>query len=451
MHIAILSPVAWRTPPRHYGPWERVVSLLTEGLVARGIEVTLFATGDSMTKGHLHSVCKKGYEEDEHSDPKVMESLHISELFDRAGDFDLIHNHFDFLPLTYSGLVNTPVVTTIHGFSSPRILPVYEKYNDRAFYVAISEADRAASLDYIRTIHHGINLDAFTFNPTPQGDYLLFFGRIHPDKGAKEAIEIARRTGSRLIMAGIIQDQDYYEREVEPYLDKNGITYVGSVGPEKRDALMRDAIALLHPINFNEPFGLSIIESMACGTPVIAFNRGSMPEIIQNSVNGYLVSTVEEAVLAVGRLGEIDRAGCRKIIEENFSVERMVSDYIKVYEEIIEKTKREDHRPWGYYEVFADDPDHKVKRIVVKPGKRLSLQRHRRRSEHWHVIYGEGVATLDDREIMLKAGDSIDIPQGSTHRMENRGQENMAFVEVQRGDYFGEDDIERLEDDFGRN
>jgi len=428
MHIAILSPVAWRTPPRHYGPWERVVSLLTEGLVARGIEVTLFATGDSMTKGHLHSVCKKGYEEDEHSDPKVMESLHISELFDRAGDFDLIHNHFDFLPLTYSGLVNTPVVTTIHGFSSPRILPVYEKYNDRAFYVAISEADRAASLDYIRTIHHGIDLDAFTFNPTPQGDYLLFFGRIHPDKGAKEAIEIARRTGSRLIMAGIIQDQDYYEREVEPYLDKNGITYVGSVGPEKRDALMRDAIALLHPINFNEPFGLSIIESMACGTPVIAFNRGSMPEIIQNSVNGYLVSTVEEAVLAVGRLGEIDRADCRKIIEENFSVERMVSDYIKVYEEIIEKTKREDHRPWGYYEVFADDPDHKVKRIVVKPGKRLSLQRHRRRSEHWHVIYGEGVATLDDREIMLKAGDSIDIPQGSTHRMENRGQENMAFV-----------------------
>jgi glycosyltransferase involved in cell wall biosynthesis/quercetin dioxygenase-like cupin family protein len=451
MHIAILSPVAWRTPPRHYGPWERVVSLLTEGLVARGIEVTLFATGDSITKGHLHSVCKKGYEEDEHSDPKVMESLHISELFDRAGDFDLIHNHFDFLPLTYSGLVNTPVVTTIHGFSSPRILPVYEKYNDRAFYVAISEADRAASLDYIRTIHHGINLDAFTFNPTPQGDYLLFFGRIHPDKGAKEAIEIARRTGSRLIMAGIIQDQDYYEREVEPYLDKNGITYVGSVGPEKRDALMRDAIALLHPINFNEPFGLSIIESMACGTPVIAFNRGSMPEIIQNSVNGYLVSTVEEAVLAVGRLGEIDRAGCRKIIEENFSVERMVSDYIKVYEEIIEKTKREDHRPWGYYEVFADDPDHKVKRIVVKPGKRLSLQRHRRRSEHWHVIYGEGVATLDDRETILKAGDSIDIPQGSTHRMENRGQENMAFVEVQRGDYFGEDDIERLEDDFGRS
>jgi glycosyltransferase involved in cell wall biosynthesis len=446
----MLSPIAWRTPPRHYGPWESVVSLLTEGLVARGIDVTLFATGDSITTGRLHSVCKKGYEEDEHSDPKVKESLHISGLFDRASDFDIIHNHFDFLPLTYSGLVNTPFVTTIHGFSSPRILPVYEKYNGRAFYIAISEADKAASLDYIRTIHHGINLDEFTFNPDPQGDYLLFFGRIHPDKGAKEAVEIARRAGSRLIMAGVIQDEVYYEREVEPYLDNNGITYVGSVGPEKRDALLKDASALLHPINFDEPFGLSVAEAMACGTPVIAFNRGSMPELIRDGVNGYLVSTVEEAVHAVGRLGEINRDDCRKFIEENFSVERMVSDYIKVYEEIIKKTKREDHRPWGYYEVFADDPEYKVKCIIVHPGKRFSLQRHRRRSEHWHVIYGEGVATLDDREIILKAGDSIDIPQGAAHRMENRGTENMAFIEVQHGDYFGEDDIERLEDDFGR-
>ncbi|MBE9536797.1 MAG: glycosyltransferase, partial [Proteobacteria bacterium] len=328
---------------------------------------------------------------------------------------------------------------------------VYEKYNDRAFYVSISEADKAASLEYIKTIHHGIDLGEFTFNPDPQGDYLLFFGRIHPDKGAKEAIEIARRSKSRLIMAGIVQDEIYYEREVEPHLNGDGITYVGSVGPEKRDALLKDASALLHPINFDEPFGLSVAEAMACGTPVIAFNRGSMPELIQDGVNGYLVSTVEEAVSAVGRLGEIKRADCRKFIEENFSVKRMVSDYIKVYEEIIEKTKSEDRRPWGYYEVFADDANHKVKRIIVKPGKRLSLQRHRRRSEHWHVIYGEGVVTLEEREIILKAGDSVDIPQGAVHRMENRGREDMAFVEVQRGDYFGEDDIERLEDDFGRS
>ena len=451
MRIAMLSPVAWRTPPRHYGPWESVVSLLTEGLVAKGIDVTLFATGDSVTKGHLKWVCKKGYEEDEHGDPKVMESLHISELFDRAADFDIIHNHFDFLPLTYSGLVQTPVLTTIHGFSSPRILPVYEKYNGKAFYISISEADRAPGLDYIRTIHHGIDLSEFTFNAEPQDDYLLFFGRIHPDKGAKEAIEIARRTGGKLIMAGIIQDEVYYEREVEPHLKGNNITYVGSVGPEKRDELLRNANVLLHPINFDEPFGLSIVEAMACGTPVIAFNRGSMPELIRDGINGFLVTDVEEAVHAIGRLDEIDRGNCRKFVEENFSVERMVDDYIKVYQEIMEKTKRDDRRPWGYYEVFADDANHKVKRIIVNPGKRLSLQRHKRRSEHWHVIYGEGVVTLDKQEIILKAGDSVDIPQGAVHRMENRGTEDMAFVEVQRGDYFGEDDIERLEDDFGRN
>ena len=450
MHIAMLSPIAWRTPPRHYGPWESVVSLLTESLIARGITVTLFATGDSSTKGRLHWVCKKGYEEEEHCDPKVMECLHISELFERANDFDIIHNHFDFLPLTYSGLVKTPVVTTIHGFSSPRILPVYEKYNAKAFYVSISEADRAASLDYIKTIHHGIDLGQFTFNGKPQEDYLLFFGRIHPDKGAKEAIEIARLSGKRLVMAGIIQDETYFEREVEPHLGSDGISFVGSVGPEERDALLKDATALLHPINFDEPFGLSVVESMACGTPVIAFNRGSMAELIRDGINGYLVSTVDEAVTAVGRLGGIDRARCRRIVEENFSLERMVDDYIGVYEEIMEKTKRQDKRPWGYYEVFADDADHKVKRIVVSPGKRLSLQRHKRRSEHWHVIYGEGLVTLDSREITLKEGDSIDIPQGAVHRMENCGTKEMAFVEVQRGDYFGEDDIERLEDDFGR-
>jgi len=449
MKIAMLSPIAWRTPPRHYGPWERVVSLLTEGLIAKGIDVTLFATGDSKTRAHLYAVCATGYEEGNDADPKVMESLHISELFDRANDFDIIHNHFDFLPLTYSGLVNTPVVTTIHGFSSPRILPVYEKYNGRAFYVAISEADKAASLDYIRTIHHGINLDEFTFNAEPQGDYLLFFGRIHPDKGAKEAIEIARRTQSNLIMAGIIQDQEYYEREVAPHLH-DGISYVGSVGPDKRDKLLNEARALLHPISFNEPFGLSVIEAMACGTPVIAFNRGSMSELIRDGINGYLVSTVEEAVAAIGRLSEINRGDCRQWIETHFSVERMVDDYIKVYEDIIEKTKREDHRPWGYYEILEDASGHKVKRIVVYPGKRLSLQRHQRRSEHWHVIYGEGIATRDDSKLTLRTGDSMDIPQGTIHRMENQGKENMAFIEVQHGDYFGEDDIERLEDDFGR-
>ena len=335
MKIAMLGPIAWRTPPRHYGPWERVVTLITEGLVDKGVDVTLFATADSLTRGTLRAVCPRGYEEDRSLDPKVWECLHIAEVFESAGDFDLIHNNFDFLPLSYSRLVETPVVTTIHGFSSPRILPVYRKYNGRTFYVSISDADRSPELDYIATVYHGIDLENFTFHPEP-GRYLLFFGRIHHDKGAKEAIEIAQRTGMPLILAGIIQDDAYYEQHVKPFLDGKTITYIGSVGPKERDKVLREAYALLHPINFNEPFGLSVVESMACGTPVIAFPRGSMPEIIENGKNGLLVNDLEEAVLAVEKIKTLDRQQCRRIVEKRFSKERMVEDYIKVYRRILE-------------------------------------------------------------------------------------------------------------------
>lgn len=329
----MLSPVAWRTPPRHYGPWERVVSLLTEGLVARGVEVTLFATADSETKARLVSVAPHGYEEDPHLCAKVYECLHISEVFERAEQFDLIHNHFDFLPLTYSRLVTTPVITTIHGFSSPRILPVFEKYNGHVFYVAISDADRSPALDYAATIHHGIDVERFTFRPKAD-DYLLFFGRIHPDKGAREAIEIARRAGRRLLLAGIVQDSAYFRAEVEPHLDGERTKFVGSVGPDERDRLLGGACALLHPISFAEPFGLSVVEAMACGTPVIAFARGSMPELIQDGKNGFLVHDVEQARAAVEAIPTIDRRICRQHVEQRFTVARMVDDYLRVYQTV---------------------------------------------------------------------------------------------------------------------
>ena len=335
MRIAMISPIAWRTPPRHYGPWENVVSLLTEGLVARGIDVTLFATGESETGAELRAVCAKGYEEDPDMIAKVWEGLHISEVFEHAREFDLIHNHFDFLPLTYAGLVDTPVVATIHGFSSPGILPVYQKYNSKVAYVSISEADRAAGLDYIQTIHHGIDLARFDFNGQPD-DYLLFFGRIHPDKGAKEAIEIARACKKRLLMAGIIQDDAYYRQHVEPFIDNDCVTYVGSVGPDRRNQLLGHAAALLHPIWFNEPFGLSIIEAMACGTPTIAFNKGSMPELIEHGENGFLVADSDEAIECVARLNEINRAQCRQTVEQRFTADRMVERYIDVYRQILE-------------------------------------------------------------------------------------------------------------------
>jgi len=339
MKLAMLSPIAWRTPPRHYGPWENVVSLLTEGLVKRGIDVTLFATADSRTGARLRAVSKKGYEENRSIEPKVWECLHISEVFEHAGEFDLIHNNFDFLPLTYSGLIATPVITTIHGFSSPRIYPVYEKYNGRVFYVSISMADRLDSLDYVGNVYHGIDTSQFTFQPRP-GEYLLFFGRIHHDKGAKEAIEIARASSMKLIMAGIMQDHQYYEKNVKPFIDGTKVIYVGSAGPEKRDHLLGGAYALLHPINFNEPFGLSIIEAMACGTPVIAFNKGSMPELIKHGHNGFLVRTVDEAVKAIRDIPLIERLACRKWVEERFTADRMVEEYIEVYRKILKMRKR---------------------------------------------------------------------------------------------------------------
>ncbi|MBW1955076.1 MAG: glycosyltransferase family 4 protein [Deltaproteobacteria bacterium] len=333
MKIAMLSPIAWRTPPRHYGPWESVVSLLTEGLVDRGVDVTLFATGDSRTRGRLVSVCPKGYEEDPELLPKVWECLHISEVFERGDAFDLIHNHFDFLPLTYSAMTATPVLTTIHGFSSPKILPVYRKYNKKTFYTAISRADKHPDLDYIAVIHHGIDPTQFTFRPEP-GAYLLFFGRIHPEKGTWECIEAARRTGMKLIIAGIIQDPDYFDRRVRPHLDDHRVVYAGHAGPEERDRLLGGAYALLHPIGFDEPFGLSVVESMACGTPVIAFARGSMPEIIEDGVTGFLVHGLDEMVHAVPKIQDLDRRRCRRRVEERFSVDRMVEDYIRVYEQI---------------------------------------------------------------------------------------------------------------------
>ena len=332
LRVAMLAPIAWRVPPRHYGPWERVVSLLTEGLVAQGVEVTLFATADSETAAKLEGVCPRPYEEDPSLDAKVWECLHIAHAFEQAGRFDLIHNHFDFLPLSYSALTKTPLLTTIHGFSSERILPVYKRYNTATHYVSISDADRRPELDYLATVHHGIDLSEFTFRAQPD-DYLLFFGRIHPDKGAAEAIEVAKRNGRPLVLAGIVQDKGYFEREVAPHLNEQ-IRFVGSVGPNERNKLLGGAYALLHLINFDEPFGLSMVEAMACGTPVIATGRGSVPEVITDEVSGFVVSNLDKATEAVARVPELSREKIHTYVRR-FSVQHMVEKYLKVYEMLL--------------------------------------------------------------------------------------------------------------------
>ena len=335
LRLAMLAPIAWRVPPRSYGPWERVVSLLTEGLIELGIDVTLFATADSLTSARLSAVCPRPYQEDQDLDAKVWECLHVASVFERAAEFDLIHNHLDFLPLSYSRLVSTPVLTTIHGFSSERILPVYRQYNGHVHYVAISDADRHPSLDYVATVHHGVDLSEFTFTSEP-GNYLLFFGRIHPDKGTLEAIEVARRSGLPLVIAGIIHDRDYFAGEIEPRLDGRRVRYAGAVGPAERDSYLGGALALLHLINFDEPFGLSMIEAMACGTPVIATGRGSVPEIVRSGENGFIVDGVEAAVSAVSSCRQLDRGKVRNDAERRFSHRRMTRDYLRAYAQVLE-------------------------------------------------------------------------------------------------------------------
>ncbi len=330
----MLSPVAWRTPPRQYGAWETVASNITEGLVARGWDVTLFASGDSVTRAHLHAVVERGYEEDSTADPKVAEYLHISEAFEHAAEFDLIHSHYDFMALTYTRLVDTPVLTTIHGFSSPKIMPVYQKYRDR-YFVSISDSDRAPGLNYLATVYNGIDLSLYPLQQSP-GDDLIFLGRIHPDKGVHLAIEAARRSGYALLIAGIIQDKTYFREEVEPHLENQQIRYIGPVDVPGKNELFARARALLHLNTIPERFGLVLAEANAAGVPVIAMDQGSCREVIKDGQTGFLVNTVDEAAQAVQRIGEIDRVACRKRVRQYFSTETMVEAYERVYARIFD-------------------------------------------------------------------------------------------------------------------
>jgi len=331
--VAILSPVAWRTPPRQYGAWETVASNITEGLVARGWDVTLFASKDSLTRARLHAVIERAYEEDSTVDPKVAEYLHISEAFEHAAEFDLIHSHYDFMALAYTRLVKTPVLTTIHGFSSPKIMSVYDKYRD-GYFVSISNSDRAPGLNYLATVYNGIDLALYRFQERG-GDHLIFLGRIHPDKGVHLAVAVARMSGLPLLIAGIIQDQTYFREQVEPYLDQT-IRYIGPVDVEGKNELFANARALLHLNTIPERFGLVLAEANAAGVPVIAMDLGSCREVIDDGVTGFLVNNVNEAVRALPHISKIDRSLCRERVERCFSIDTMVDGYERVYETIFE-------------------------------------------------------------------------------------------------------------------
>jgi glycosyltransferase involved in cell wall biosynthesis len=318
-----------------------VVWLLAEGLVSRGVDVTLFATLDSQTSATLDGVCPTPYQEHPDLDGRVCEAIHTAHCLERSEDFDLVHNHLDWLPLTMSRLCRAPMLTTIHGIGDRRILPAYR--SAQSFFVSISDADRIDGLPYLATVRHGIDLAQWTFNPAPDG-HLVTFGRIHPDKATADAIEIARRAGRDLVICGPIQDEAYHAAQVAPHIDGQHVRYLGNVGGVDRARVLGGAAALLHPLGFDEPFGLSVVEAMACGTPVVGFRRGALPETVADGVTGVLVDDIADAVAALPRALALDRSVVAAAARRRFSASRMVNEYLTVYETVLGRAPRRRHR-----------------------------------------------------------------------------------------------------------
>ena len=335
MRLAILAPISWPTPPAGYGPWEQIAYNIASGMQARGHDVTLFATGNSHFNGTVASVIPVGVNEDPALNGDVFSALHIGELFRRASEFDLIHNNFDWKPMTYAlGTKAPPLLTTIHGFSSPQILAAYYACAWRSFYVSISNADRDPGLAYLETTYNGIDPTEFTFNEKP-GDYLVFLGRFHPEKGTHLAIEVARKAGVRLKIAAIPHDEAYFKTMVAPHIDGDQIQFLGAVEREARNELLSNALALVHMTTRPERFGLTMIEAMACGTPVLGANMGSVPEIVLDGVTGFVCDDIATAVSRVPLLSSLDRRACRTRVESKFSVDQMIDRYMLAYERAV--------------------------------------------------------------------------------------------------------------------
>ena len=366
LKVAILGAISWPMPPPGYGPWEQVAYNIARGLVARGVDVTLFATANSSSPGKLAAVVPVGLNEDPALNGEVCGELHVASCFARAGEFDLIHNNFDWKPLLYAlATSHPPLVTTVHGFSSPPILGAYYAGASRSFYCSISDADRDPGLSYLATTYNGIDPAEWTFRDAA-GDYLLFFGRFHPEKGAHLAIEIAQRSGVRLKMAGIPHDQAYFRELVAPHVDGDAVQFLGHVQGPARDALVGGALALVHMTTRPERFGLTLIEAMACGTPVLGARMGSVPEIVVDAVTGFLCDDVDDAAAHVSRLATLSRRACRAHVETTFSLERMIDRYVDAYAEALklktppppsdEQLRWRRHDWWDRPMAFTDVP-----------------------------------------------------------------------------------------------
>lgn len=340
MKIAQVAPLYESVPPRAYGGTERVVSYLTETLVDMGHEVTLFASGDSATSAHLVSVVPRGLRLDPHRpDPLVWHTIMMDMVLKAARSFDVIHFHTDVLQLPMVGHCTTPCVSTAHGrLDLPDLKPLFRCF-PRHPMVSISNSQRKPLpwINWRATVNHGLPLGLYSLHPQPQ-DYFAFVGRVSPEKRADRAIEIAKACGMPLRIAAKVDaaDKHYFEATIEPLLDDPLVTYVGEIGDEAKNDFIGNARALLMPIDWPEPFGLVMIEAMACGTPVIAYRHGSVPEIIDHGVTGFIVENQEQAIAAARNIGEIDRRRCRQVFEQRFSARVMARRYLEVYRELVD-------------------------------------------------------------------------------------------------------------------
>jgi mannose-6-phosphate isomerase-like protein (cupin superfamily) len=439
MRIAMLLPVADHPAARAYALWTRSARDVSEALVQRGVEVTAVPVQDA---GPLMPTYRAGVH-------GVESALRLAHVFQDADDYELIHDMIGFAALPYANFVNTPVLSTVWYEMWKYAAGMYQGMNQRVHYLAPGEQDRKNGLHYQDTLPWGVPVKRTPFHAIAD-DHLIYVGPLRQKAGVEDVLQVALRAERPLVLLGAVQDRVFFDREVAPHLDGDRIRHHDDPASPEADRLVGQATAVVHVGGGVGMQQLALLDAIGRGTPVIAIDDGHVPDFVKDGQTGIRCSSVDAAAAAVQQVAGIERKGCRDHVLVERSLTEMVPSLIGVYERLIEQARREDHRPWGYYLVLTDEADHKVKRLVVYPGKRLSLQRHRHRSEHWFIVDGEAIVVQDDEEIRMFPGQSIEIPTGCWHRIRNPGAQNLTLVEVQTGDYFGEDDIERKEDDFGR-
>jgi glycosyltransferase involved in cell wall biosynthesis len=344
MRIAQIAPLFESVPPKLYGGTERIVSYLTEELVRMGHEVTLFASGDSVTRAHLEPQCPRSLRLDQNClDQIAHHILMVERVHQKASDFDIIHAHIDYYPFSMMRRIDTPSVTTLHGrLDIPDLVPLYREFADIPLVsISIAQREPLPWVNWQGTVYHGLPRNLYTFHDKP-GDYLAYLGRISPEKRVDSAIEIAKRAGMPLKIAAKVDkaDKEYFDSVIKPLLKQPLIEFIGEIGEAEKNDFLGGAYALLFPIDWPEPFGLVMIEAMACGTPVIARCRGSVPEVMEDGVTGYIINDIDEAVEAVEKVSSLERRRCREVFEERFTVTRMAKNYLKIYERLIVRKSR---------------------------------------------------------------------------------------------------------------